>query len=321
MKDLRVSRYHFLLEAGHDGLQMPPFKSSAFRGGFGHVFKSLTCTYPGTDCGGCKIQHSCPYIYVFETKPPQDAKVFKKFENVPRPYVISTVFDENKTLYKPGERLGFDLLLYGNAEVYLPYFIHSFELLGNIGLGKQRGKFSLVRVTAYNMMNQTNHLIFDGISKRIRQENVTVSGQTFLDRADQVKGDTVTVSFETPLRIKWQGSYTSDPQFHLLVRNAVRRVTSMLYFHHDGLLMDVDFQSMFKRAEEVELVSNGVKWVDWERYSARQNTKMQLGGMLGEASYRGPIREFVPWLLAGETLRIGKQTAFGLGKIGLVFGE
>ncbi|HEU4964477.1 MAG TPA: CRISPR system precrRNA processing endoribonuclease RAMP protein Cas6 [Bacilli bacterium] len=320
LQDLRIARYRFVLEAGEQGLDLPPFKSSAFRGGFGHVFKSLTCKHPGVECGACEIQHSCPYVYVFETKPPADSKVLKNFENVPRPYVIVTRFDDQKMRFSPGERLSFELMVFGDAIEYAPFFIYSFDRLGDVGIGKQRRPYRLVRVEALDQVNGLAFEVYDGKSRRIRQHDYTLNGSDLEARAAKVKGaDGVTVSFETPLRMKSKGSYTSDPQFHLLVRNAVRRVTSLLYFHHGGKELSMDYASFFKRAEAIELVENKTRWVDWDRYSARQDKKMSFGGLVGEAEYRGDISEFVPWLLAAEELHMAKQTAFGLGKIRAVY--
>jgi CRISPR/Cas system endoribonuclease Cas6 (RAMP superfamily) len=53
---------------------------------------------------------------------------------------------------------------------------------------------------------------------------------------------------------------------------------------------------------------------DLERYSARQDVKMKMGGFVGEAEYRGEISAFVPLLRLGEKLRVGKATGFGLGR-------
>jgi len=303
-------------------LELPPFKSSAFRGGFGHVFKRLTCAYPGHECDDCQIQHSCPYVYVFETKPPSDSKVLKNFENVPRPYVIATRFDDTKTYFKMGDRLSFDLFLIGDALQYIPFFIHSFELLGLEGIGKQRRPYRLARVEALDSCTGMAHQIYEGRSKRIRQKDVSVTGSLLMDRAESLQAKTVRICFETPLRMKWKGVYTSDPQFHLLLRNAVRRVTSLLYFHLGGKEISMDFGEFFKRAESVEMIETNVKWVDWERYSARQNDRMNFGGIIGEAEYRGDdLQPFIPWLLAAEALGMGKQTAFGLGRIRLVWSD
>lgn len=317
--ELKVASYRFIIEAGERGLELPPFKSSAFRGGFGHVFKQLSCAFPGKSCSECAIQNSCPYTYVFETKPPDDSKVLRNFESVPRPYVISTAF-EGKKHFRPGEHLDFDLLIFGDALTYLPYFIHSFELLGTVGIGKDRRPYTLRRVESVDLVQGHRFLVYDSGTKRIRQKEVRMTGADILARAASLNEQSVMISFETPLRIKWKGKYTSEPHFHLLIRNVVRRVSSILYFHHGGKELELHFADLFQKAEQIELTQPDVRWVDWERYSSRQDTKMSLGGIMGQAIYKGDLQDFIPWLVLAETIHIGKQTGFGLGKIELLWG-
>ncbi len=57
-----------------------------------------------------------------------------------------------------------------------------------------------------------------------------------------------------------------------------------------------------------------LKWHDWERFSERQGTKLKMGGFLGEITFEGDLAEFIPFLVLGEYLHIGKGTVLGLGK-------
>ena len=42
---------------------------------------------------------------------------------------------------------------------------------------------------------------------------------------------------------------------------------------------------------------------------------MNLGGLTGAVTYKGPLDEFLPLIEFSEMVHIGKQTSFGLGKI------
>ncbi|MBI4523630.1 MAG: CRISPR system precrRNA processing endoribonuclease RAMP protein Cas6 [Deltaproteobacteria bacterium] len=53
---------------------------------------------------------------------------------------------------------------------------------------------------------------------------------------------------------------------------------------------------------------------DWERYSARQDTRMKMGGFVGKAEYRGELGEFLSMISLGEKVHVGKGTGFGLGR-------
>jgi hypothetical protein len=69
-----------------------------------------------------------------------------------------------------------------------------------------------------------------------------------------------------------------------------------------------------RRAQAVATRSADPRWVDWERYSARQDTRMTLGGFLGTATFEGDLAPFAPFLRVGEVVHVGKGTAFGLGR-------
>jgi CRISPR/Cas system endoribonuclease Cas6 (RAMP superfamily) len=77
--------------------------------------------------------------------------------------------------------------------------------------------------------------------------------------------------------------------------------------------MDPDTVDM-SSAEEVTIEHNNSRWYDWQRYSTRQDTDMKLGGIIGEVTYTGELEQFIPLLLLGEYIHVGKNTSFGLGK-------
>jgi CRISPR/Cas system endoribonuclease Cas6 (RAMP superfamily) len=118
-------------------------------------------------------------------------------------------------------------------------------------------------------------------------------------------------------RLKFQGGLEDRPEFHVLARSLLRRVSSLLYFHH-GTRLDMDFRGFISEAERVRLAALNTRWVDWERYSSRQDTRMKLGGLVGTATYEFNDARlaafFLPWLVLGECVHVGKGCTFGLGR-------
>jgi hypothetical protein len=71
----------------------------------------------------------------------------RKYPVAPHPFVFLPPLEE-KTLYRPGETLSFNLTLIGKGGDFLPYFIYTFERLDERrGLGKGRGRFAVESVT------------------------------------------------------------------------------------------------------------------------------------------------------------------------------
>jgi len=75
-----------------------------------------------------------------------------------------------------------------------------------------------------------------------------------------------------------------------------------------------DFKKIIQESEEVKVKQKSLRWYDLERYSARQATKMKMGGFVGKITFEGNIEPFMPVIRAGEILHVGKGTGFGLGK-------
>jgi len=295
-------------------IQLPPYKGSTFRGGFGVAFRRVVCALKKTDCSECMLKTSCIYAYVFETEPDEQIHVFGRVRSIPRPFVLEPPL-EQKTLYQPGENLIFNLVLIGKAIEFLPYFIYTFDSLGNIGIGKGRGKFTLERVV------QLPHgeLLYTKETATLKKPYLEIIN---LDESNNVetnelRQENLKLSFLTPTRIKYQRRYTIKLEFHILMRQVLRRLFLLWYFHCDGKTQQAlpqHHKQILPLATQVHIQKNNLTWFDWERYSHRQKQKIKLGGFVGEITYRGVLKPFLPYLKAAEVLHIGKGTTFGLGK-------
>ncbi|MBI5326725.1 MAG: CRISPR system precrRNA processing endoribonuclease RAMP protein Cas6 [Deltaproteobacteria bacterium] len=303
------SKFSLSLKA-KDPIVMPPYKGSTFRGGFGHAFKKIVCTVKRQTCDNCLLKSKCIYCYIFETPPPEGSKALRNYKSIQHPFVIEPPL-EKKTTYLPGETLLFNLLLIGRATEYLPYFIYTFDELGKLGIGKGRGKYELLEV---------KHLMTDGRYEPIYSSNDrTLKGScniltaSDIMRAKKENIKTLRLNFLTPLRIISDGDLVVDFKFHHLIRSLLRRVSTLSYFHC-GKRLELDFKGLIERAEKIETVSSELKWYDWERYSARQDVRMKMGGLIGKIDFKGNMEEFMPLIRLGEFIHAGKGTSFGLGK-------
>ncbi len=310
-----LSRYEFTISP-EDKLELPPYKGSTLRGGFGTVFRKISCTSRNTkSCHKCILKEKCAYSYIFETSPLPDSPFLKNLEDIPRPFVIEPPLS-SRTIIEKGENLTFNLILIGHAINYLPYFIVTFKELGKIGVGKNRGKFKLRKIEAVSILEQRSEIIYDSCSDMIKNVDLRFSWADVIsasrNRFEMSKPKMVTINFITPTRIKYQGEYVSLPEFHVLFRSLLRRIANLAFFHC-GEFLNLDYNSLINSAEKVKIERIDVKWVDWERYSFAQKSKMKMGGFVGEVQYRGELESYLPFLLIGEHAHIGKGATFGMG--------
>lgn len=314
-------------------LYLPYYTGSTFRGGFGNAFRRIACVLKIQDCLNCMLKSKCIYSYIFETPSDNGAEIMNmhKYEKVPHPFIIEpplinsklkpTVISPPKDskIIQPGTSIDLNLVLIGKAIDFLPYFIFTFEQLGNFGIGKSRGRFRIDKIEEVKKDGDKTYreTVYTGEEKTIKKSEPDI-----IHLPDDFKpsgGSTmVTLNFLTPLRIKYNRNLVVKPEFHIFMRSLLRRLALLSYFHCGGQKPQFNHREIIGYAEGVKIRSNSLRWFDWERYSSRQDTRMRLGGLIGEVTYEGDITPFIPFLKAGEILHIGKATTFGLGRYEIV---
>ncbi|MEW6447725.1 MAG: CRISPR system precrRNA processing endoribonuclease RAMP protein Cas6 [Bacillota bacterium] len=322
---LTLSRYEINIVAGPQGLALPAYKGSTFRGGFAGTFQRLVCTTGKRECRPCLLKAECPYALVFESEPPAGAEALRNYADVPRPFVLEPPLEE-QTEYAPGEQVVFCLMLFGRAANLLPYFIVTLDEFARRGIGRGRRPFSLDQINAVNPLSGEAALIYEAVDRVVRPRDLRVTAQDVWAIAtaemptdginSPAPSRAVKIRFLTPTRLTFDGRPAAAPEFHIIVRNLLRRISSLCYFHH-GFAYEADFPAIIAEAARVELRANHTRWFEWERYSSRQAKKVPLGGLIGEAVYSGPLSAFWPLLRLGELLHVGKGTVFGQGKFTL----
>jgi CRISPR-associated endoribonuclease Cas6 len=122
----------------------------------------------------------------------------------------------------------------------------------------------------------------------------------------------------TPMRIKRDGHFVGpdDFAFRDLFGSLLRRISMLTYFHTDTPL-ETDFAGLAAAAHRVPRPSTEIRWQDWMRYSSRQGTTMEMGGLLGTVDLdMSGTEHFWPYLWLGQWTHAGKGTGMGLGSFG-----
>lgn len=205
--------------------------------------------------------------------------LFYESKNTSHPYRFSKALGE--------EQYDFSFYLFEKACGYLPVVAKALRYMLEVqGLHAHRETFVLKSLTCNGVM----------------VEEVTTPQFFMPDVIDsQAK-----VCFQTPLRIKHKGHLlTKRPTLEILLDSAYHRLSELKNF------------PMTKSSTKPSCIEgrSRIEFQDLSRFSNRQETSMQLGGIVGFVEYEQIDERSFMLLKLAEIIGLGKQTVFGLGEI------
>jgi hypothetical protein len=296
--------------------ELPPYQGSMLRGAFGHALRRLVCAVgPRQPCESCRLRRGCIYTRLFETFVEGEPPPFLRgLETAPRPYVFEpdvTHLHRESPRFTPGDPLGFDLLLFGQATDLAGWALLAVERMAEAGLGARRARFALDRVLA---LDQKDDWVVLRDAGRWTGRDVpapSVPSRNGLPR------ERMTLRIQTPLRLQKRGGLATGFSVRDLAFPMVRRVLELATFHVPGAAPDWIFRPLLEHAGTVRIAASDLRWFDWQRYSNRQERKINLGGLLGSVELEGDLAPLAALLRTAEVVHVGKGATFGLGKLAL----
>lgn len=285
-------------------MRLPRWKGALLRGGWGRALRGVFCVRDCDDPKTC--QRACPYRSLFTPESPESTQ--KGVHEMPRPFIVRPPLDE-WTEYRAGDTLTFELMSIGSTQEYLTHIVAAFDALGRMGLGEQRGKAHLERVTSLHpATNSEQPLLADGQWYGLP---TTITPDQVAAQSEQL-GTTVKLQFLTPTRIKQRGEWARVLDAPTLFANLERRLRHLSAFY-GASDWTINPDPLFEQARAVRIASMNTRWVEWGRTSGGTGQHMQLGGVVGTVEYEN----VAPWLrvvlLMGSYLHVGKATVFGHG--------
>jgi len=306
---MEICSLELTLTGNETNNEIAPFVGSTIRGAFGNILKDLYCVEPLGRCPDCMLKSCCGYTYLFES-----GWYFSNGERqqagVPQPYVFEPTINEE---IKPGKvEIKLGLLLFGNSIDYVPVFVYCINKIGRWGLGKNRTSYELKRVE--DLFGEKDIWVKNSI-KMIERPH-TKTWDDYLEQARKKnKIKRCQIELVTPLRMKQEGRLHNQLDFCTIVKAIIRRWNSLNEYYGDG--QNKDERELINLAAKIPSGTLNLHWQEMERYSRRQDQRMMLGGLMGKMECAGELEPFIPWLLLGQDIHIGKNTSFGLGKYNL----
>ncbi len=285
-----------------DACDLPKYPGSAWRGAFGAALKKTVCVVRNTPCADCMLVDNCAYPYIFETRPPTDSEKMRKYNAVPHPFVLQMPNgkNESESIYH------LNLTIFGHGQRFFPYFVHALQQAGQNGIGGRRQRFDLQTVMQISS-NGAKQLVYSGNNFQAINSNTLIE--------TPVMPDAVKIIINSPMRIKQQGKNLNPQTFNFkgFFNTLLRRISLLHYFHTD-MPLEIDFKALSRQAEMIDFSQQKLEWFDWKRYSSRQKTEMNMGGVIGELQLEMLGKEaFWPYIWLGQWTHVGKGVSMGLG--------
>jgi len=112
------------------------------------------------------------------------------------------------------------------------------------------------------------------------------------------------------------GRLLTQIEFVRFFTDLMRRLTILCSLY--GVLDPEDealFGELRALASAVQVHSERLVPLRWERHSRESDERHPLLGVLGSLTLTGPLLPFLPFLHMAEIAHLGKSTSFGLGRI------
>jgi hypothetical protein len=299
-------RFSFL---AREAVRFPPGKSAnILRGAFGTIFHRIACV---PDCPGaraCEIRATCAYARMFEPSALSGGP--SGLADWPRPFVFRATQLDGHTV-TPGGSFSFDLNLFDMHSPAIAYLVLAFAQLAREGLGPSRGRADLLEVAQLDERSESVARIYDGKSFLLSEGPAPMTLR-LAPEAERVRR--VRVRFVTPTELKSGQHLAERPEFGVLAGRIRDRLSTLRELYDDGPLA-IDFRGFGERAARVKMTRCEIGRLEVARRSSRTGQVHPIGGFVGEAEYEGELGEFVPYLLAGKWVGVGRQTVWGKGEL------
>ncbi|HOT75839.1 MAG TPA: CRISPR system precrRNA processing endoribonuclease RAMP protein Cas6 [Candidatus Wallbacteria bacterium] len=312
---IEYTKFLFEIEAG-ERIRLNPFFENTLRGMIGAQLHKLCCSNTLEKCASCPDMHGCLYSYLYNTPAKADSDYLSKYNALPHPYVF--YFPRNRLIFEKGDTIIFYLTLFGRALNYLSYYVHAVSNLCKAGIGRNRAPLKLKCVEAVysETLREKIYTVEEPFLNSFKRltldlESALIPVMLKTQDSETAKNKDIKLNFNTAFRIKENEKLVSEIEFSTIIKNLLRRFSNIAHFHC-GQNANIDFKTIIAKAAVVAALKKDVNWIEYERFSARQNAKMKIGGIIGDITFKS-AEAWKDLLKIGETIHIGKNTSFGFG--------
>ncbi|WP_419569595.1 CRISPR system precrRNA processing endoribonuclease RAMP protein Cas6 [Rheinheimera sp.] len=302
-----IARYRFTC-VSLDDLRLPFYSGSALRGAFGYMLRKISCLTKQPTCTHCPLRRTCPYSMIFEPEVPMDSGLTAD-QALPA-YILEPLPLGQRGLTEQ-EEFCFNLVLLGPAIQHLALLIYVWEQIFSQGIRKPDGKAQIKKVEWLPNAKDSVQVYSVGHALRVHDAVLTIP---VLPEANVIN-----IEFLTPTRIRSDGARLGPESIQVedFFRALNRRYRLLMRQYQlpelpRPLTLPTSLQHEYR----------DMHWLDWTRYSSRQEREMTLGGLVGVWHWSvQDIKDWWAYLYVGQWLHVGKNAAFGMGHYHITVGE
>jgi len=177
---------------------------------------------------------------------------------------------------------------------------HKYRL--DIQLKEQKYKFSLL---LFGELMEYEESVHNAVMASLDPLSVKFSSKTKKIKNKKNTPKLLKITLVTPLRIKQKNRFATRNISPIEILVSIQR--------RYAALADKKYEKKIFNAPSV--VAKHFYFQDLTRRSDKQNTKMNMGGLMGEMIIKDIDAEVYKLLKIGEVIGVGKSSVFGLGKI------
>ena len=287
------------------------------RGAFGTQLRRIVCHDRRADCRDCLMRQNCAYERLFSPMAAPDAGRLRKERDLPRPFIIKPPLKDGR--YGQDAAFTFRMIVVGDRVQWFPYIVVPFSELGRVGVGRERTPYTMERIVSRGIDAAAGREIYTAAENLVRVgDMVEISFADVTTAGREMRPERLSVTFLTPTILRYNESGMPGgsramgvPEFHVLIKRLRDRV-NRLALAYCGEELAVDHREFGQRAEAVERIAILGRWVERIRRT-RTGQAQDLGGFVGRVSFAGQMEEFLPLLLLGQYVHVGKNSVFGGG--------
>jgi hypothetical protein len=315
MRGMTVQHLRFRVRA-QEHILFENEPGSALRGALYETLARNFCSEAFGFTGAPTLEHqkTCPVCWLLMAEDPASGRG----QNLPRPLTLQPPLGKHS--FRRGEMFTFGVSLVGKAQDFLPYVARAVQKMGEIGVGRGRGRFSLMTIDELHPLLDAERTLMDG--NKVKRPTMQVTPAVIEQVAARLPANMVMLELLTPMRLTAGEKLVNRITPRIFMQRLLERCQSLAEHYAEYPPDDTPpVRSEWVSAQDrllaaADRLSIGMDETIWEEAfsgSRRTGRISPIGGLIGRMRWDGDVAAVLPWLLWGVTLHVGKNAVKGSG--------